>query len=120
VPERDAFLVADALIDADLRGVSTHGLVRFPVYTNRVRKRLVNPTPTVRVVSTKGAVRVLDGDNGFGQVARGNLIVAAIFLPGELEFRRREERLRDGLSVNAAVFEDARVIGRELGVAWPA
>jgi LDH2 family malate/lactate/ureidoglycolate dehydrogenase len=31
VPSEAAALVADALIDAELRGVSTHGLVRVPL-----------------------------------------------------------------------------------------
>ena len=64
----DAFLVADALIDADLRGVSTHGLVRFPVYVMRLRKGLVNAKPKMQVVRAKGATVVLDGNHGFGQV----------------------------------------------------
>jgi LDH2 family malate/lactate/ureidoglycolate dehydrogenase len=68
VPKDDAFLVADALIDADLRGVSTHGLVRFPVYVTRLRKGLVNAKPNITVVRARGATIVLDGDNGFGQV----------------------------------------------------
>ncbi len=68
VPRADAFLVADALIDADLRGVSTHGLVRFPIYVTRVRKGLVNARPNMQVVRSRGSTLVLDGDNGFGQV----------------------------------------------------
>jgi LDH2 family malate/lactate/ureidoglycolate dehydrogenase len=68
VPRADAFLVADALIDADLRGVSTHGLVRFPIYVTRVRKGLVNARPNMQVVRSRGATLVLDGDHGFGQV----------------------------------------------------
>ena len=64
----DAFLVADALIDADLRGVSTHGLVRFPIYVTRLRKGLVKAKPEMHVVRDKGATVVLDGDHGFGQV----------------------------------------------------
>jgi LDH2 family malate/lactate/ureidoglycolate dehydrogenase len=46
--------------------------------------------------------------------------VAEIYLPGELEFRRRGERLQQGLPLSAVVLEEARTIGRELGVAWPA
>jgi len=64
----DAFRVADALIDADLRGVSTHGLVRFPIYVTRLRMGLVNAKPRMQMVRAKGATIVLDGDNGFGQV----------------------------------------------------
>ncbi len=65
---KDAFIVADALIDADLRGVSTHGLVRFPIYLIRLRKGLVKAEPQMFVVRAKGATVVLDGDHGFGQV----------------------------------------------------
>jgi LDH2 family malate/lactate/ureidoglycolate dehydrogenase len=68
LPKADAFLVADALIDADLRAVSTHGLVRFPVYVARLQKGVVNPRPQMRVVRARGATLVLDGDHGFGQV----------------------------------------------------
>jgi LDH2 family malate/lactate/ureidoglycolate dehydrogenase len=68
VPMADAFLVADGLIDADLRGVSTHGLVRFPIYVTRLRKGLVKARPQIRVVRARGATVVLDGDDGFGQV----------------------------------------------------
>jgi LDH2 family malate/lactate/ureidoglycolate dehydrogenase len=60
LPEGDAFLVADALIDADLRGVSTHGLVRFPIYVDRLRRGLVKARARMRVVRSKGATLVLD------------------------------------------------------------
>lgn len=68
LPKEDAFLVADALIDADLRGVSTHGLVRFPIYVTRLRKGVVNAKPKMQVMRSKGATLLLDGDHGFGQV----------------------------------------------------
>lgn len=68
LPKADAFLVADALVDADLRGVSTHGLVRFPIYVTRLRQGLVKAKPEIRVVGSRGATVVLDGDHGFGQV----------------------------------------------------
>jgi len=69
LPEGDAFLVADALIDADLRGVSTHGLVRFPIYVSRVRRGLVTARPVLREVRANGAAVVIDADGAFGQVA---------------------------------------------------
>jgi LDH2 family malate/lactate/ureidoglycolate dehydrogenase len=83
VPSESAFLVADALIDADLRGVSTHGLVRFPVYVARLRQRLVNPTPEFRVVREQGATVVLDGDDGFGQVVGAEGMRRAVALARE-------------------------------------
>ena len=79
----DAFLVADALIDADLRGVSTHGLVRFPIYVTRLRKGLVKAKPEMRVVQSKGATQVLDGDHGFGQVVGAEGMRRAVRLARE-------------------------------------
>jgi len=81
--EADAFLVADALIDADLRGVSTHGLVRFPIYVTRLRKGLVKARPEVRVVGSQGATVVLDGDHGFGQVVGAEGMRRAVELAKE-------------------------------------
>ena len=32
VPKEDAFIVADLTVKADLRGVSSHGIFRFPSF----------------------------------------------------------------------------------------
>jgi ureidoglycolate dehydrogenase (NAD+) len=80
VPSEAAFLVADALIEADLRGVATHGLVRFPIYVARLRQRLVNPAPNFRVVREHGATVVLDGDDGLGQVVGAEGMQRAVAL----------------------------------------
>jgi LDH2 family malate/lactate/ureidoglycolate dehydrogenase len=69
VPADHAFLVADALIDADLRGVSTHGLVRFPLYVTRVRRGLVRARPEIRELHARAAAVLIDADDAFGQVA---------------------------------------------------
>jgi LDH2 family malate/lactate/ureidoglycolate dehydrogenase len=83
VPAPDAFLVADALIDADLRGVSTHGLVRFPIYVTRVRQGLVKAKPEMRILGGRGATVVLDGDHGFGQVVGAEGMGRAVELARE-------------------------------------
>lgn len=81
--QEDAYLVADALVDADLRGVSTHGLVRFPIYVTRLRKRLVNPNPRMRAIQERGATLVLDGDDAFGQVVGAEAMRRAVLLARE-------------------------------------
>jgi LDH2 family malate/lactate/ureidoglycolate dehydrogenase len=83
LPTADAFLVADALIDADLRGISTHGLVRFPVYVTRLKQGLVNARPALRVLRARGATAVLDGDHGFGQVVGAEGMRRAVALARE-------------------------------------
>jgi LDH2 family malate/lactate/ureidoglycolate dehydrogenase len=68
MPRVDAQRVAQCLLEADLRGVASHGVNRVPIYTRRLREKVVNPTPALTVEeSTPVAVRV-DGDNGMGFV----------------------------------------------------
>lgn len=63
----DAGLSADVLLAADMRGVSSHGIIRlFPYYSKRLRDGLVNPRPELTVVRETAAALALDGDNGLG------------------------------------------------------
>lgn len=64
----DAVSFADALIEADLYGTSTHGLSRLNIYMRRVQKGLINPNAELIVERQFGSTLVLDADNGLGQV----------------------------------------------------
>lgn len=64
----DAALVSTSLVDANLRGVDSHGVSRIPIYVERLGRQLVNPRPDVRVVHETGGCLQIDGDNGMGQV----------------------------------------------------
>lgn len=68
VPEADAHIVTDNLLTAELKGIESHGLSRFPVYLKRISKRLVNPRPQIAVIKPLPAVIMMDGDNGLGSV----------------------------------------------------
>jgi LDH2 family malate/lactate/ureidoglycolate dehydrogenase len=68
MPEADARLVADNLLQAELRGIDSHGLTRIPIYTERIRRGVVNPRPDLRFERRQGAIAALDGDNGSGAV----------------------------------------------------
>jgi len=63
--EPSAKAVAWALVEADLRGVGSHGLLRLPVYVRRLEAGLVNPSPTLPL-EERGPVALLDGEHGFG------------------------------------------------------
>ena len=67
VPPEQAEVIAANLVDADLRGVESHGVVRLPIYARRLAARATNPTPQVRTVRETRTTAVLDGDNGMGQ-----------------------------------------------------
>lgn len=67
VDREQAVAIASNLIEADLRGVASHGVVRFPIYVERLRAGVVNPRPNVRIVRETETTAVVDGDNGMGQ-----------------------------------------------------
>src|SRR5512136_1401295 len=67
VSHEDASIAADVLLAADMRGVSSHGIIRlFPYYSKRLRDGLINPRPNLAIVSESAAALALDGDNGLG------------------------------------------------------
>lgn len=68
VPAADAGVLADALIDADLSGTSTHGLSRLAIYVKRIRLGLIEPRATLTVDRERAGTLALDAGNGLGQV----------------------------------------------------
>ncbi|MCK8786060.1 Ldh family oxidoreductase [Roseomonas sp. NAR14] len=78
----DAAFVAGCLVEADARGIASHGIGRIPVYTKRLRLGLVNPRPRL-AVSGSGAVGHVDGDNGMGYVVARTAMTHAIGLARE-------------------------------------
>ena len=68
VPSADARTVADSLVEADLRGVSSHGTTRVGIYLERLQAGLINSRPTVAVIRETATTLLLDGDNGLGPV----------------------------------------------------
>lgn len=68
LPDEHAALIADTLVRADMWGHSSHGVMRAPWYLDRVRHGVMKPvTEAVRVVDA-GAIAVVDGREGVGQV----------------------------------------------------
>ena len=78
LPAGDAAHVARCLVDADARGVASHGIGRIPVYTRRLREGLVNPRPSLAVSAGAGATAHVDGDNGMGYVVARKAMDEAI------------------------------------------
>ena len=68
VPAEDAGIVADHLVEADLRGVHSHGVIRVPTYVAGIKAGKINPLPKIEVVEDHGGQVVMDGDNGLGQL----------------------------------------------------
>jgi LDH2 family malate/lactate/ureidoglycolate dehydrogenase len=68
MPEADAGLVADTLVQADLWGHQSHGVLRLGWYLDRVRNKVMNPVTKPEYAVDAGAVAVIDGHDGVGHV----------------------------------------------------
>ncbi len=68
VPEREARLVADVLVAADLRGVDSHGVARLKTYVELFEAGRLNAKARPRVVRETPSTATVDGDNGLGFV----------------------------------------------------
>jgi LDH2 family malate/lactate/ureidoglycolate dehydrogenase len=69
VSRGDADLSAEILIDTDLRGIDTHGVMNLrKYYVNKVRSGIINAKPTITCRQGSPTTALLDGDNGLGFV----------------------------------------------------
>jgi LDH2 family malate/lactate/ureidoglycolate dehydrogenase len=68
VPEDEADLVADALVSADARGMTSHGVMRVPSYMNKVRAGGFKAGRKGKILCETPATMLIDGEDGLGQV----------------------------------------------------
>jgi len=68
MPEADARFVADTLVQADLWGHQSHGVLRLGWYLDRLRNKVMNPVTTPELVVDAGGIAVIDGHDGVGHV----------------------------------------------------
>ena len=66
--QSNARLVAEHLVEANLKGHDSHGVGMIPAYVNNIVTGLLKPNAEARVIQDRGAVLVVDGQFGFGQV----------------------------------------------------
>lgn len=76
--KNDARLVADTLVEANLRGVDSHGAARLPHYLRRIRHGSINPQPQIKTEVLGPAAARVDGDHGLGQLVMHRATLAAI------------------------------------------
>ncbi len=65
----EARLTADNLLFANLRGVDSHGVIRLPIYAQRLRAGGFNSKARPQVVCEHESAALIDGQHGMGQVA---------------------------------------------------
>jgi LDH2 family malate/lactate/ureidoglycolate dehydrogenase len=68
VPPADARLMADSLVQADLWGHQSHGVLRTGWYLARLESGVMKARTSPRLAVDAGAVAVIEGDQGVGHV----------------------------------------------------
>ncbi len=70
VPEEDARLCSDVLLESDRRGIESHGCNRFkPIYIDRIKAGILNPVTKIDILKETPTTAVLDANDGMGMVA---------------------------------------------------
>ena len=65
----EASITAEGLVDADLHGLETHGAFRIPAYVRTAKENALDPRAKPQVAWRKGAISLINGNNGWGQPA---------------------------------------------------
>lgn len=79
VERGDAVLLTDSLIEANLRGVDTHGITRMlTVYVERIRRGVMSAVTKLEVVRDRPSTALIDCHNSLGQVGAARAMAMAI------------------------------------------
>ncbi len=74
----EAEVVADRLVEADLRGIHSHGSRAAPRYLQAIDHGDIDPRGQVQVVKETGAIGVIDGGRAVGHLAATRAMELAI------------------------------------------
>jgi L-2-hydroxycarboxylate dehydrogenase (NAD+) len=83
LPEADAAIVAEAMLEADLTGADAHGVFRLPGYVRQLKRGVMNPRAKVTVLERSAATALIDGDHGMGHVVMTHAANLAVELARE-------------------------------------
>ena len=73
-----ALISTNALINAELVGAYGHGLSRLKMYCDRIKKRVINPKPKIKIKKISQSISHVDANNSIGFVAADIAIKTAI------------------------------------------
>lgn len=69
VPENEANICAEVLMESDRRGIESHGCNRFkPIYVERLLEKIQKPDTILEIVRETPTTAVIDGHDGMGMV----------------------------------------------------
>ena len=73
-----ALISTNALINAELVGAYGHGLSRLKMYCDRIKKKVINPKPKIKIKKISQSISHIDANNSIGFVAADIAVKTAI------------------------------------------
>ncbi len=67
--KKHALICAEALVNAELVGAPSHGLSRLKMYCDRIKKKVINPRPKIKIKKISESITHIDANNSIGFVA---------------------------------------------------
>lgn len=67
--KEDGALLADTLVDADLRGISSHGIQRLAWYLNMIKEHIIEPTNKPIILKESATSLLIDANQNMGHIA---------------------------------------------------
>jgi len=83
VPRRDAEIAAQVIVEGDLRGFHSHGVLRLPGYVEGIERGAIRAEITLKRVSKRGATIVYDANHSLGHVVGHRAALKAVELAEE-------------------------------------
>ncbi len=78
LPDAAATAVAEGLVEADMRGIPSHGLMLVPMYAERIQAGSVTTVTEAETVADLGAIAVLDAANALGILTGDQAMALAV------------------------------------------
>ena len=66
---KHASICSKAIINAELVGAHSHGLSRLKMYCDRIRKKVINPRPKIKIKKISQSISQIDANDSIGFVA---------------------------------------------------
>ena len=76
--EKDAETCAEYLVQTNLWGIDSHGVLRVPIYIKRLLSGAMNKAPEMSCINDVGALQVWNGDDGCGYIVGREAMAQAI------------------------------------------
>ena len=76
--EKHSEICSKYLIKAELVGAKSHGLLRLKMYCDRIKKKLINPKPKIKIKKINSSISHINADNSIGFVSADIGVVQAI------------------------------------------